>query len=1301
MKISKVGHTSTGVGKKDAANKTGMLYKNPSAQGKDARFQGEELAQRVEELNRAAKRLYNVFNQVKEFHFIISRDEETEWKIVRKNFSTIVNELVRKRNRAEQISLLRQLPTMKFTVPGKGETVTKSGSSLAVYKEEKGRNQELPKTQFAQLFANLDIEVADTSEKEDFLTRCADESIRKAYRKVVIEKNGQTIDVASVVTKLMIAMADQKVFDSTMKSLSDQQITAFLDILEKDYYKKEQLKQIVVSIQNKDTKVQVVEADGSRKLALSSYSNPKKQELFRYMVSYADQDTEERSKMREEMKAFIRKYLESGNSDGVVFSESVEEALKRLASMEKDEKKKEKTKIVDLVNREIVCKYQDTLAMLQDDDAQGKFWLTFFSQETEKWILEEVRKRNGISSSVPNRRLVLADIEKHLIKYFVSYLATKFIDMGKAVYHFTGYTGGCVGEILPEYQQGLTSFDYERITAEDSVKRDFATYVSFALNNFNTSVCSAEILKKNSDALSFEVPFTQLAKKNILRFFGGESLFPELAAVSDGEVVNAFRHCLAAIRNSTLHFDEVLDESRIEAGRKVIGGLFDSEYSRVGSQFAKKYYSNNVPMFYKAEKVRSLIQGELYRNDRIIVAGVPAFNRIVVRNEAPAFIKRWMGNETVNRVADTDAEIALKFYSALYFVLKEIYYYGFLESDRLMSYMDKALKDMADSQTAEKGKPEHKNYPAAYKNYQARYYELKNSGYTAVAICEQIMHDFSMQNNEEKEVLTAKDTKGQEKVIYEHFRMLLYKQIREAFLLYLNAAEELAFLKNPGNYQKEFENLSEEEFTKGIRVEAYGSAKRAVQNPEMLSWYAAAHFMNKRHINHLCGAIRTQIKYLQDIERRAKSTKNSGKRDISGELGKYQDILRVLEFALNFCELTSNKLTDYFEDENDYAEKLAGFVGFPMEQYTAAESLRTFCELPMAGSKSGRIGIFYDAENPVVNKNVVRATMYGNGLFLNRQVIRKVEMEDIRKYYELMDRANGIFAKVQDRTFDQQKLIRSYQNTKNRVELTNIASYVDIVNELYGQLLSWTYLRERDLTYMQMGYYYVKLFWGKSTQEGDVFQTYESKKNRISSGAILYLIRAIYSHSVAKETGINFSFRDFLKRYGEEGYLNGLELFENITLKDSAIHDEAVSLRNYIAHFHYFAQMDHSLEELYGDIFSMFFAYDRNLHKSVPVIYKNILAHHMMVADIEACESDSAAYSQKYQMPYKRTKWSIRRDETVVRKGMKIVRRGLGADQLTFKVVMEGNGKRLTPIEFPAHDNYFLEDVKRLLCYKE
>ncbi len=1309
MKVSKVNHTSTGVGAKNKRGE-GILYKNPGEKGVDAKYEGDDLKARVDELNKKAKRLYSVFNEEIVVKGKKKSESDKKWEAVVSSFNIFMS-CLNKKQRQNQLFFIRNFQNETITYKKGKDEITQKGRRLSLVEQIEKKTSDTPKTGMAALLANAGFNVNNNlytnEDLENLIGEKVDKNIRRSYR--VIPK-GTKIKVKEVVKSLVYAIADQNAFDSVMRDLTDDELNAFLDVVDKDYNKQVQIERIVDSIKKQDTKIQINEKNGKTVLAPAFSYNAKKKPLFDFMIEYASNDERGREELRNEKKAFINEYLTAGNSDGTVFSETVENKLSKVSGeIDKNVKRELLAEIDELIRHELVAKFQDVRDSLDENDLQGRYWLTFFANEAENWLRDSVKKSShGLSKSGGNRRLLNEDLFNHLYKYFLSFLASKYVDMGKGVYHFTSFSGKNIGEILPEFSDGISSFDYERIAAEEKVKRDMSTYVAFAVNNFATSVCTTSVLSKNDDALSIspkEKPelFRDNAKKRILRYFGGESAWDSLDNVTNEDFIFTFRENLAAVRNSTIHFDADFKTGRTQNVSDLIVKMFQEEYSRISNVYAQKYYSNNVPMFYSISDISNLVGKALYRTDRPVVAAVPSFGRIVPRSKVSEFLDSWLGRDRVYKINGMNVEMLEKLKSSLYFTLKEIYYYGFLAENDMMSYLDRALIKIEPQVSSEKDSFKKKK---AYDDFKRRYDEIKKSGdVSASEICERIMIDFSLQNNDIKEVKTSKNgsSKMFEREVYEHFRMLLYKLLRSAFLDYINSNKSFAFLKNPENKTAVIDRLTVEEFSAQLKVDAYSSAKEAIANPELLAWYATAHFMSKKQINLLCGSIRTELKYLKDIDRRAESTKNSLGKNTDAKIEFYKKLLRVLEFTMNFCDQISNKVLDYFEDENDYAEKLHVFVDYPKMKF-AKDSLIAFCNNEIEGSRNGKIGIYYDAENPIANKNVIRADMYGYDNLFASGIVRKVSYDDIKEYYSLVPKVDKIFFENGERTEKEQRLIRRYQNLKNRIELTDIVSYSELINDLYGQLLSWIYLRERDLVYMQLGFHYISLIWGDCVSENDPRNKYvEGNKFDFESGAILYFIKAMYSHDMELPEALTTkkgSIVSFFAYYGEETYNSGLELFERIEN-----HEEAINLRNYIAHFKYFSRLNHSMEEIYGDIFSSFFSYNTNLHKSIPVVYRNILAQYKLLASIEITESDSKTYSEKTVRDYKNVKWVIKEDYSIYAHGFEKTIKGLESDKLTFKIKKEAPTERNRhpkgEVDLEAHDDKYLDNVRRLLSYKK
>lgn len=1278
MKISKVNHVSAGVGSK-GKNGRGMLYSNPPA-GNDAHI---NMYAHVDQLNSTAKRLYSIFNAVDDYGFKVSREDKKLFNDLKKNFNAITNQLGRISDVQKQIKIIRNLPNESF----------KTGKDKKTGKPVFSKGYDLSKIRNGN-----SVTTDDSITPREKIMFFVDACIRKAYCRVVKSSDGKEVDVKEVAGLLFYAMADNSAFKKVMSELNDSDIEVFLNVFNEDYHKTERLKKIVKSIYLKDTKTQVFEVCGTPKLAISGYESEKKKALFDFIIDYSLMDERERDKKRDEIKEFIRNYISGGNSDGIVFSETIEKSLEEI-SCEKNRniKRAKMGEVKQLVRKELLDKYNDAKTECEDDPIE-KYWLYFFSSETEKWVGTEINKRNGVGLCDNTRRLLLNDLYLHLYKYWLSFLAQKYIDLGKGVYHFTNFDpdkcSGVIGGVKDEYADGITSFDYERISAEDSIKRDIATYVSFAVNNFGSSAYESESL--NDDKGNIKDPLSAKdmgsnyhkdAKRRLLRYFGGQSNWKNIDLPDEAELVRVIRANIAAIRNNTVHFGEDYTSENINDSTQIIRQFFEREYSLIGPTIASKYYSNNLPLFYEKSKLYGLME-YLYSDEKADVAGVPSFNRIVPRSKVKDFLRVYVGNDKISKIEAKGVDDAEKYRSAMFFMLKEIYYWGFLSSDSMKPYMDKALNIIAKPSKDFNG--DAKAYNSSFNNYKNRFDELsKQKDRSVTNVCEQIMIDFSLQNDDKKVKVEkagrAQKSSEKDKEIYQHFRMMLYRHIKEAFKLYLDETRELEFIKHPGEYPV----TSETEFINAVELDCFKLAKSAVSDNYYLSWYVTAHFLSKKQINLLAGAVKTYIRYIYDIERRAKSTNNRFDKNTENKLKRFKTLLAVLNFTMNYCEQFTNEVTDYFADEDEYAKELAIFVDFGNDGSTDRETLKKFCE-KQTDVNDQKIGIYYDAENPIVIRNVVLATMYGNSRIFGNNVVTKVSYERIKSYYEKKDKLQSVFKAGTCKNDQEQRLLRSFQNIKNHIELSNVVDYMDIINDMYGQLISWIYLRERDLTYMQLGFHYARLFWGEKDRTPALERIYDDEEGfKINDGFILYYINAMYSHEMRSPKGKNLSLGNFFKDFGEKKYTSGLELFENVY----GLHDECVAMRNYIAHFKYFNSCDHSIDEMFGDIFTFFFSYNTNLHKSIPLIYENILAKYKLIANVVLEKSESKTYSDKCELDYPKTLITIAEDEEYKdRKGNKRVNAGLSSGGLSFKVC----GDNL----LAAHDSIYIKDVKSLLGYK-
>ena len=72
--------------------------------------------------------------------------------------------------------------------------------------------------------------------------------------------------------------------------------------------------------------------------------------------------------------------------------------------------------------------------------------------------------------------------------------------------------------------------------------------------------------------------------------------------------------------------------------------------------------------------------------------------------------------------------------------------------------------------------------------------------------------------------------------------------------------------------------------------------------------------------------------------------------------------------------------------------------------------------------------------NPIVNRNITLASMYGNKKLLEN-AMNPVTEQDIRKYYSLMAELDSVLKNgAVCKSEDEQKNLRHFQNLKNRIK---------------------------------------------------------------------------------------------------------------------------------------------------------------------------------------------------------------------------------------------------------------------------
>ena len=426
----------------------------------------------------------------------------------------------------------------------------------------------------------------------------------------------------------------------------------------------------------------------------------------------------------------------------------------------------------------------------------------------------------------------------------------------------------------------------------------------------------------------------------------------------------------------------------------------------------------------------------------------------------------------------------------------------------------------------------------------------------------------------------------------------------------------------------------------------------------------------------------------------------------------------------------SKEISDYYGRDVDsaieeYAEFVENFVDFSTKKMPNKHvALQTFCNIAVkSGSPNGRIGIYYDGEKPILNRNIVMADMYGN-VSLISNCMKKVTEREIKVFYNDMNNLTEVFKRGVCQNEDEQKRLKAFQNNKNRVELLDVAIYTEIVNELYAQLVSWSYLRERDLMYYQLGVNYMKLFNGNSVPKDSFLRIIQGNGANITEGAVLYQLVAMNSFGwpllcrdgsadkKANTTGQKVAsfFMDYCRKDASI-YESCLMLFERLQSHDAIIKE----IRNPIDHMYYFEKGKNgatkSILEMYGDIYDRFFDYDLKLKKSVSFVLQNILLDHFIIAHtVMNRQEEKYKYKNKdgQEKSYTGTKLAIRPnreqkkkvfDKTIRKmKEISIIHYGMESDILTYKIKENGKPK---PVIVDARSRVFLDQMQRILEYSK
>lgn len=1352
MKISKIKNSRPGISVTENKNeeqlsRQSLLYYAPVKDGK-IRLESKDLEQHVTECNEKAQKLYNVITPEINFY----RDENRQKMVenLARNFNAVINNALRsirnpkeKKERRVEKEVAFILNLSKKSIKLKKNVFVKSTDLIVKFPENNKYNKKNDK---------------GTGSKEAYIQKMISDlvlrKLKKTLRKEVKLENGCRMQMTEITISLMSAIC----LYGNAESFDPAILKAFFEKVDSDYTKYKYVEQIVKSIESQSAKLKVVEKDGRHLLISANADHRKKKYVFEFMRMYAAADEKEKRELTEHIQDLIGLYLcgkagyenaENRFSDMIeshnCICGKIEEILNELEEPENlSQQKKEKLKNTTV--KVMALKYRAAVNYLADEvgktvlgeirekkvrSCADLYWIEYIDSTVEKLLLKSRNK--------DEYRYEIGFLSKHIWKEWTQYISGKYIEMGKGVYHFAipDLSGALEGEsvsiceVKPEYRNGVSGFDYERIRAEESLEREMEKYVLFAVNNFARAVTPEEereksghedVLlmktlseieesqtkeerqKKHDNNVKNAITLYADADRRILQFFGGQSRFREkedslINLYSGEDLYKEIRKELYAIRNITFHYTTKAEKDQTQK-HDLAEYLFEEEFSDITELFREKYYANNVWKYYDAEVINTIMEN-IYCGRKYRAAQVPAFKNIISRPELPQVMNGFVKGNSLRRLMNCpDRDVINKYWSALFFVLKELYYYDFLQEqkkpeDNVKERFFRAIKKLS-------GQEKDDEKQRAWESFENRIDQIGRDR-SFGAICQGLMIEYMLQNSDISMVQTETDNgkANNKKQIYKHYRTLLYNCISEAFIEYLR--EKWEELRTPVLTAKEW---SKEEFCRadGLKhLSLFDHLKETFNDAESgSSWYMAAHFINQKYLNHLLGSIRNYLQFTEDIEDRAISLGDCVDNKREEKNLRYRNTVEILEFVAKFCERTTNVMEDYFESNQEYAEYLSGFVDYntTKKETDIEKALYGFCKQKFkVDGKEYMAGIYYDGENLIPNRNIIRANMYGNVSCL-KPYMDRITLKEIRTMYADQNKLDTVLKEGVCRTEEEQKAYREYQNEKNRIELFDVCTYTQILNDMQARLIGWSYMRERDLMYYQLGYYYTKLFWTDSISEEDARRRLVGNLVNVEDGAILYQILAFNSYNlpiIANKNNTVTLLKDegsiggkaitaFFKNYenAEMIYEEALDLFENMDE-----HAAIINTRNYIEHFKYFIKSDRSMMDLYSEIYDRFFRHDHNRKKNVPDSLKNVLADNFMIVDIDM-ELGSKKVGEK--------KKGFREHKAA---RIEFTDSGIRSTDMTYTIKPNiKDNKKDKKVLVPARSEVFLKQFRKILEYR-
>ena len=864
----------------------------------------------------------------------------------------------------------------------------------------------------------------------------------------------------------------------------------------------------------------------------------------------------------------------------------------------------------------------------------------------------------------------------------IRHICGKYMNIGKAVYHFMlpdnlkesirDKRSLCIDSVKAGYENGISSFDYEDIKAEENLQKTMFGVLVSAVANFSRSVAdfegtaAKELSKKlasenkilNEDVLMMseehlKVILQKDAKRKLLRYFGGISACTELDNADAMNLAWEFRGILRSLRNEVFHYT---DGTKVDIGFANTKLLWKQDVEANKQLILDKYYSNNVCRYYSVDEVKRFITGA-YKSYSQREAQIPALRTIWKKKDLAPYLNTL---RTLPANIRDDVKERTIFEGTFYFLLKEIYYQDFTITDAAAKYFFEAVEKYFNDTKNDFKNKQHQRPAESFWNYVKELKRAYNDGkITFGIVCQTIMTEYNQQN--------AKETEDGEK-IYQHFNVLFPKCIQMGFQKFL--ADKYSFLLKPVVRNVD----AAEQVLKDVSIECFNDLNREVTREEY-SWYMLAHFIHPKKLNQFVGGLKDYVQFKQDILRRSAYAKAYSKEEYTKlrmrtekELERISVILRVLEFVRGITGRVSNTFSDYYESEDDYASYMKQYIEFERIPGTSMfESFRDFCvnTLPQGGV----MDIYTDEKNPKLLKNVEIARMYAGGdVGLHKRQI--VTAEELKRYYKNERTIQAILQKGLCKNEDEQRRVLSQQKLKNRITLNDVTVIQEIISDMLSQLVTFSYFRERDEMYLLLGFYYMALQndQGRGWQEENMDE-YISERISADGGFVLYQVVSVFTYGL--------KFYSQLSAKGVDGQLsNKIVAFDKVHheslaqalclfMDEDKNEDNIRVVRNYVDHFKYYVKPDRSIMDLYSVYYEYFFDYSTKMRKSVLLNFKSILERYFVLSDIQM---------------------SGERGECVLEPQ-------LSSDKFTYKLA---DGKDM---KYDARDKLFLESLKAELEY--